>query len=219
MISPFSRMMVYAVDTHFMKDRSGRLVFVPFGLKRKCYFVDSKSGEEKIRAFVKMYRSVAQLIAFLTYPSIFVPGLILEDYAGLTPRGHRLAIAQGIPLFFSLVLISLLWMLWGLCKGAIPSLTSSLSEVGPELKGQLSGISQRFWQLPLLVITAFLFLMVLVLLLSWPRPIFAGEWAGCLIDGCWKGTRPPNADMLYRLPLQPKLRQKPNICHNIAPAF
>ena len=121
MISPFSRMMVYAVDTHFMKDRSGRLVFVLFGPKRKCYFVDSKSGEEKIRAFVKMYRSVAQLIAFPTYPSIFVPGLILEDYAGLTPRGHRLAIAQGIPLFFSLVLISLLWMLWGLCKGAIPS--------------------------------------------------------------------------------------------------
>ena len=121
MISPFSRMMDYAVDTHFMKDRSGRLVFVPFGLKRKCYLVDSKSGEEKIRAFVKMYRSVTQLIAFLTYPSIFVPGLILEDYAGLTPRGHRLAIAQGIPLFFSLVLISLLWMLWGLCKGAIPS--------------------------------------------------------------------------------------------------
>ena len=34
MISPFSRMMDYAVDTHFMKDRSGRLVFVPFGLKR-----------------------------------------------------------------------------------------------------------------------------------------------------------------------------------------
>ena len=110
-----------------------------------------------------MYRSVTQLIAFLTYPSIFVPGLILEDYAGLTPRGHRLAIALGIPLFFSLILISLLWMLWGLFKGAIPSLTSSLSEVGPELKGQLSGISQRSWRLPLLVITAFLFLMVLVL--------------------------------------------------------
>src|SRR6266566_1694749 len=100
MISPFSRMMVYAVDTHFMKDRSGRLVFVPFGLKRKCYFVDSKSGEEKIRAFVKMYRSVNQLIAFLTYPSIFVPGLILEDYAGLTPRGHRLAICSGDPFVF-----------------------------------------------------------------------------------------------------------------------
>ena len=46
MISPFSRMMDDAVDTHFMKDRSGRSVFIPFGLKRKCYFVDSKSDEE-----------------------------------------------------------------------------------------------------------------------------------------------------------------------------
>ena len=39
-----------------MKDRSGRLVFVLFGLKRECYFADSKSDEEKIRAFVRMYR-------------------------------------------------------------------------------------------------------------------------------------------------------------------
>ena len=98
MISSFSRMMDYAVDTHFMKDRSGRLVFVPFGLKRKCYLVDSKSGEEK--TFVKMYRSVTQLIAFLTYPSIFVPGLILEDYAGLTPRGRRFGDCSGDPFAF-----------------------------------------------------------------------------------------------------------------------
>jgi hypothetical protein len=98
-------MMDDAVDTHFMKDRSGRSVFIPFGLKRKCYFVDSKSDEEKIRAFVRMYRSINQLIAFLGYPSVFIPGLILEDFAGLSPRGHRLAIALGIPLIFLLVLI------------------------------------------------------------------------------------------------------------------
>src|SRR5580700_4227817 len=112
MISPFSRMMDYAVEAHFRKDRNGRLVFIPFSLKKKCYFVDSKSDEEKIRAFVKMYRSATQLITFLIYPSALVPGLILEDYAGLTPRGHRFAIAFGIPLFFSLVLGALVWMLW-----------------------------------------------------------------------------------------------------------
>ena len=88
MISPFSRMMDYAVETHFMKDRSERLVFVPFGPKHKCYFVDSKSDEEKIRAFVRMFRSLNQLIGFLGFPSVFIPGLILEDFAGLTPRGH-----------------------------------------------------------------------------------------------------------------------------------
>jgi hypothetical protein len=163
MISPFSRMMDYAVDTHFLKDRSGRLVFVPLGLKRKCYFVDSKSDEEKIRAFVRVYRSLNQMIGFLGYPGVFIPGLILEDFAGLTPRAHRFAIALGIPMFFSLVLIVLLWMVWSLYKGAIPSFTSSLTEVGPEMKGQLSEISQRSWRPALLVAISFFLLMVLVL--------------------------------------------------------
>ncbi len=179
MISLFSRMMDHAVETHFMKDRSGRLVFVPFRLKRKCYFVDSKSDEEKIRAFVRMYRSLNQLIAFLGYPSVFIPGLVLEDLAGLSPRGHRFAIAFGIPLIFLLVLIALLWMLWSLYKGAIPSLTSSLTEVGTDLKGQLSEISgvYRCWSL-----AAFFYSWLLLFLLSWPHPIFADEWERCLIN-------------------------------------
>jgi hypothetical protein len=163
MISPFSKMMDYAVDAHFRKDRSGRVVFIPFSPKRKCYFVDSKSDEEKIRALVKMYRSAIQLISWLAFPTTFVPAFILEDYGGLTPRGHRFAIALGIPLFFWLVLGALAWMLWSLYKGAIPSLTSSLSEVGPDVMGQLSEISPRPRRLPLLVVTAFLLLIVLAL--------------------------------------------------------
>src|SRR5258708_27849962 len=127
MISLFSRMMDTAVEVYFRKDQSGRLVFIPFSLKRKCYFVDSKSDEEKIRALVKMYRSAIQLISWLAFPSVFVPAFILEDYGGLTPRGHRLAITFGIPLFFWLVGGALAWMLWGLYKQAVPSLTCSLS--------------------------------------------------------------------------------------------
>jgi hypothetical protein len=160
----------FSVEVNFRKDRSGRLVFIPFSLKRKCYFVDSKSDEEKIRALVKMYRSATTLITFLTSPCLLVPGLILEDYAGLTPRGHRLMIAFGIPLFFWLILMALLWMLWSLYKGAIPSLTSSLIEVGPDgpdLKGQLSTISQRPWRLSLLIVTAFL-LLICVALFAFP---------------------------------------------------
>jgi hypothetical protein len=163
MISPFSRMMDYVVETHFMKDRSGRLVFVPFDPKRKCYFVDSKSNEEKIRALVRMFRSLNQLISFLGFPSVFIPALILEDFAGLTPRGHRMTIALGIPLFFSLVLIALLCMVWSLYKGAIPSLTSSLIEVGPEVKGQLREISQKSWRPALLLATCYFLLMVFTL--------------------------------------------------------
>jgi hypothetical protein len=74
MISLFSRAMDYAVDAHFRKDPSGHLVFFPF--KGKAYFVDSKSDEEKIRAFVKMFRSAIMLISLLTYPSIAVPAFI-----------------------------------------------------------------------------------------------------------------------------------------------
>jgi len=163
MFYPYSRMMDYVVDTHFREDRSGRLVFVPFTPKGKCYFVDSKSDEQKIRPFVKMFRSAVQLISFLMYPSLFVPGLILDDYAGLSPREHRLAIAFGIPLFFLLVLGALVWKLWSLYKGAIPAVTASLSEVGPDVKGQLREVSQRSWRLPLLFGVSSLLLMVLAL--------------------------------------------------------
>src|SRR6266481_439609 len=163
MSSPFSRMMDRAVEAHFRKDQSGRLVFIPFSLRRKCYFVDSKSDEEKIRALVKMYRSAIQLISWLAFPSVFVPAVILEDYAGLSPRGHRFAIAFGIPLFFWLVGGALAWMLWGLYKEAIPSLTSSLSEAGPEVMGQLSEISPRPRRLRLLVVAAGLILLGLAL--------------------------------------------------------
>jgi hypothetical protein len=163
MFYPFSKMMDYAVDTQFRKDQSGRLVFIPFTRKGKCYFVDSKSDEEKIRAFVKMFRSAVQLISFLLYPSLFVPGLILDDYAGLSPREHRLAIAFGIPLFFAVVLGALGWKLWSLYKGAIPALTASLSEVGPDVKGQLRALSQRSRRLPLLFAAGSLLLMVLLL--------------------------------------------------------
>jgi len=165
MISLFSRMMDYAVDAHFRKDRSGRLIFIPFTLKKKCYFVDAKSDEDKIRALVKMYRSATQLILFLTSPCLFVPALILDDYAGLTPRGHRLTIAFGIPLFFWLVLMAQVWMLWSLYKRAIPSLTSSLSEAGPEIKGNLSAVSQPSWRLALVWLCVVVCLIFIVLAL------------------------------------------------------
>jgi hypothetical protein len=83
---------------------------------------------------VKMFRSAFALITFLTYPSFAAPAFILEDYAGLSPKQHRLAIALGVPLFFWLILGALAWMLWGVYKGTIPVLTASLSEVGPDLK-------------------------------------------------------------------------------------
>jgi hypothetical protein len=141
MIPLFSKFIDAAVDRHFKKDRSGRLVFIPFSPKRECYFVDSKSDEEKIRALVRMFQSAITVIPLVMYPIIAVPGFILDGYAGLSPRGHRLTIALGIPLFLWLVLTLFMWMLWSLYKRAIPGLTASLSEVGSDVTSDLRRIS------------------------------------------------------------------------------
>jgi hypothetical protein len=169
MISPFSRMMDYAVETHFMKDRSERLVFVPFGPKHKCYFVDSKSDEEKLRGFVKLFRSTLTLISWLSFPSVYVPVVILEDFGGLSPRGHRLAIVLGITLFFWLILGALAGMLWIVYKKTVPSVTASLSEVGPEAKGHLRELSHRPGRVVLGVALACLALLILMMvgILGW----------------------------------------------------
>jgi len=84
-----------------------------------------------------MFRGPIALISLLTYPSLAIPAFILEDYAGLSPKQHRLEIALGIPLLFWLVLTTLAWMLWCIYKDAVPGLTASLSEVGSDIKRQL----------------------------------------------------------------------------------
>jgi hypothetical protein len=133
MISLMNRL----ADVHFRKEPSGRLVFIPFTRRGKCYFVDSKADEEKIRAFLNMYRIPNTLISLLMTPMVMVPALILEDYGGLSPRGHRLTIAFGISGFFWLSFIALALMLWVVYRAAVPGLTASLSEVAPEIKAQL----------------------------------------------------------------------------------
>ena len=129
------------VDGQFRKDPSGRLVFIPFTRRGKCYFVDSKADEEKIRAFVKMYRIPNTVISLLLCPMVMAPALILEDYGELTPRAHRLTIALGISGFFWLSLIALTLMLWLVYKAVVPGLTTSMSEVGSEIKAQLGALS------------------------------------------------------------------------------
>jgi len=159
----FSRIMDSAVDAHFKKDQSGRLVFIPLTLKGKCYFVDSKSDEEKIRAFVKLFRSSVTLISWLAFPSVFIPAVILDDFAGLAPRGHRMAVALGIPLFFWLILGALAALLWVLYKKTVPGVTASLSEVGSDAKGQLREISSRPRRVAMVTLFACLGLLILMI--------------------------------------------------------
>ena len=130
-------------DVHFKKEPSGRMVFIPFTPKGRCYFIDSKADEEKVKAFVKMYRIPNTLISLLMAPIVMVPGLILEAYGRLTPRAHRLTIALGISGFFWLSFVALGLMLWFVYRAAVPGLTASLSEVAPEIKAQLRAISRQ----------------------------------------------------------------------------
>lgn len=137
MISLMNRL----TDIHLMKDASGRLVFVPFTRSGKCYFVDSKADEEKVRAFVKLYRIPNAVISLLMCPIVMVPVVILEDYGGLTPRAHRLTLVLGISGFFWLSFVAVAFMLWLVYRATVPGLTASLSEVGAEFKNQLSAFS------------------------------------------------------------------------------
>jgi hypothetical protein len=137
MISLFSRLIDCQVERQFGKDPNGRLVFIPSGPRGKCYFVDSKSDEEKIRAFVRMYRSSSMLLSLLTSPTIVVVAILLEDYGGLTPKAHRLAMALGIAGFFWLVLILVALILWAAYKANVSGLTASLREVGIDIKDQI----------------------------------------------------------------------------------
>ena len=136
MISLMNRL----ADAHFKKEASGRLVFVPFTQRGKCYFVDSNSDEEKIRALVSMYRIPSALISILMAPIVMVPALILEDYGQLTPLAHRLTVAIGISGYFWLTLLALELMLWLVYRSMVPGLTASLSEVAPEIKAALRAI-------------------------------------------------------------------------------
>jgi len=137
----FSRAMDYHVERQFRKDPSGRLVFLPFGPKGKAYFVDSKADEEKIKASVKKYRSTSALLSLLVYPGIYIPSLVLNVYGGGTSLRHKLTTSIGISSLVLLVFLALLWMVWGIYKDTVASLTVPLSEVGPDLKDQLSEIS------------------------------------------------------------------------------
>ena len=71
-----------------------------------------------------------------------------------------MTIALGIPLFLWVVLTLFMWMLWSVYKTAIPGLTASLSEVEPDVVGDLGRSSQRT-QRPMALIAAGLFIVAL----------------------------------------------------------
>jgi hypothetical protein len=160
--------MDYHVEAQFRKDPTGRLVFLPFGSRKKGYFVDSESDAEKIRSFVKMYRTAFGMINLLVFPSIYLPGFVLNFCR--MPLRSKLETVGATSLFFVLLFGALMFMLWSVYKETIPCLTSSLSEVGPDLTDQLTEISprpRRLQRAALWFLVAGAFLLALVVWATW----------------------------------------------------
>jgi hypothetical protein len=166
MISPFNKAIDRQVERQFRKDPNGRLVFLPVGSRGKAYFVDLKSDEEKIRAFVKMYRNASVLIYWLWYLSFYI-------WLGtFNTNAHRWMTEVGIASSFCLLLLLSVWILWSLYKQTVPAFTISLVEVGPDLKSQLSDISappRRLQGLALAILFAGIIVLGVAVLLATRR--------------------------------------------------
>ena len=170
MISLYSRLIDRAAELQFRKDPSGRSVFLPLGPRGKAYYVDTAADEQKIKSFVKMYKSSSTLISLLTFPAVYFPGVFLADFAGLIPKSHRLAVSFAVSMFFALVLATLQLILWAVYKGTVPGVTSSLLEVGADLRNQITEASpqqRRVQRIALISLGACTILIGLFILAAW----------------------------------------------------
>ena len=162
MVFWFSRLIDFGVDSQLRKDASGQLVFLPFGPRKKAYFVDSKSDEEKIRAFVKMYRSASTLISWM-WIGIYSFGWTAYVGASAVPLRTRVTDLVVSGLVYMLLPIAFLLILWGVYKQTIPNLTSSLREAGADVAGQLTDAGSGRRRVILVCLGACVILMGLLL--------------------------------------------------------
>ena len=138
MISPFSRLIDLAVSSQFKKDPSGRTVFLPMISKKSGYFVDSKPDEDKIRWFVKMYRSAMLLVTLLGYVTIYAVPTLLNAFARPSPLRSRLVIVAWVSSVSALLFLAAVWILWSTYKEGIRNVTTSLPEAGPDVMSRLT---------------------------------------------------------------------------------
>ena len=143
MIRLFSRFIDYGVELQFKKDSSGRLVFLPYGSRGKAYFIDTTADEEKTRSFVKLYRSASTLMGWLGMLAIYAYGWSFTSYLGASPLRNRLMAFVVSSLVYILIMVGFIWVLWAVYKETVPTLTASLSEAGPDVKGQLTTSAQQ----------------------------------------------------------------------------
>jgi hypothetical protein len=187
-ISPFSSMMDYVVEQHFRKDASGRSVFLPLVRRGQGYVIDSKVDEEKIRAFVKMYRSSMALLSVLGSTGIYVWGWSPIFHAGLNPLRNRVVALAESGLAFLLIYVGWAWLLWSVYKKTVPIFTSSLSQVEPGAIAQLTKVPHRNQRIALVFLFAGLVLAAFGILGATqykpPRPRAQQPAAACPDTPC-----------------------------------
>jgi hypothetical protein len=167
MISPFSRLINLAVSSQFRKDPSGRTVFLPLISKRDGYFVDAKPDEDKIRSFVKMYRSAILLVTMLGYITIYSVPTLVNAFARPSPLKSRLVIFAWASSVSMLIFLAAVWILWSTYKEGIRSVTSSLPEVGPDVMSRLSDIARPKRTIVFMMLAAGAILFGTALLGAW----------------------------------------------------
>jgi hypothetical protein len=117
----------------FTKNRAGRLVFLPFGLKKPGYYIDSPSDEQKTKPFVRMYflaRLLAQLVGNLT-AFFFAEGVAFADPH--TPAVDKIKVFLVIYVItISLFELLPLWLISRLYRKSIPEICSAMAVAGVE---------------------------------------------------------------------------------------
>src|ERR1700675_5033870 len=106
-MSFFSRLISYGVAKQLRKDTNGQTVFLPFGPRKKAYFVDSQADEIKIRSFLKIYQSASLLISWLTTLAFYIFGWSLPSHSSAIPVWTRLT-----PFLVSCSVYLLIAILW-----------------------------------------------------------------------------------------------------------
>jgi len=167
MKSPLSSLIDLAVSSQFRKDPSGRTVFLPLISKRNGYFVDSKPDEDKVRSFVKMYRSAMLLLTLLGYITIYSVPTLMNAFARPSPLKGRLLIFAWVPSVSMLLFLAAVWILWSTYKEGIRSVTSSLPEAGPDVMSQLSDMARSTRTRVFMLLAAGAFLCGVALLGGW----------------------------------------------------
>jgi hypothetical protein len=132
----FSKLKVGFSDLYFQREGTGRWIFLPFGLKGKCYFVDSKSDEEKIRAFIRTYCGV-YLLFFVIWTEICV--FAWRTYGWNRAPAGRTGVMYLVASFlvYGLAFNAPILVLQRIYRRKISRLTASLLEAEAETKRQL----------------------------------------------------------------------------------